>query len=371
VEHTEFRGGAGVGQYMAEDQPHLKFAVKEVLRDAHAPTHHSVRRLKRVGRCVKGSPRLVICFDWQLQQKTGVVKGDSNWAGCRTTRKSTTCVIVLMGKHSLKELSATQGVITLSSAEAELQAAVRAAIEALFLKHLCAFFEHEIDLELRTDASAALGIMNRLGCGKKMRHVEVQQLYIQHLIRQGTLRVLKEDGKKNEADLGTKHLPRAAIERILKALSMKLLLAGNLVSTADAGQVADYLGEKHESVQITGGYLNNIAVFVMYGDWEIFLAGMVTTVVLLYLARKLALDAKWLSEKLLELLTPRAQAIPHDQDLVPGCPALRNRLWATNRGMMHYRRECPQFRNTPGPVNICRTCIREEKERLRALENSE
>ena len=34
-------------------------AVKEVLRDAHEPNQHSVRRLKRIGRFVKGAPRLV------------------------------------------------------------------------------------------------------------------------------------------------------------------------------------------------------------------------------------------------------------------------------------------------------------------------
>ena len=148
--------------------------------------------------------------------------------------------------------------------------------------------------------------MNRLGCGKKMRHVEVQQLYIQHLIRQGTLRVAKEDGKKNTADLGTKHLPRVAINRILAALSMKLLLAGNNVSTAEAGQVAEYLAAKRESVQQNGGYYNSFTLVVMSSDIEVFLAGMFAMLFLLYVLRKLFLDGRWLLGKALELQRVRS-----------------------------------------------------------------
>ena len=70
-----------------------------------------------------------------------------------------------------------------------------------------------------------------------MRHVQTQYLFIQHLVKQGTVVTVKEDGKQNVADIGTKHLPRIAIDKILAALGMRLLLAGNAVTTADAGQV--------------------------------------------------------------------------------------------------------------------------------------
>ena len=70
VEHTEFRGGAGVAQYLAEDQPHLGFPTKEAPRDARAPNQHSVRRVKRIGRFVKGAPRLLMEFPWQGRPDT-------------------------------------------------------------------------------------------------------------------------------------------------------------------------------------------------------------------------------------------------------------------------------------------------------------
>ena len=50
VAKREFRGGAGLAQYVALDRVGVKFASKEILRDASAPTQQSVKKLRRLGR---------------------------------------------------------------------------------------------------------------------------------------------------------------------------------------------------------------------------------------------------------------------------------------------------------------------------------
>ena len=47
---------------------------------------------------------------------------DSDWAGCRTTGKSTSGGLVMVGRHLIKSWSRTEDSVTLSSAEAELVA---------------------------------------------------------------------------------------------------------------------------------------------------------------------------------------------------------------------------------------------------------
>ena len=49
-EHAEYRSGAGLLQYMAEDRYDLKYATKELLRDASAPARMSHKKLKRIVR---------------------------------------------------------------------------------------------------------------------------------------------------------------------------------------------------------------------------------------------------------------------------------------------------------------------------------
>ena len=54
---------------------------------------------------------------------------DSDWAGCQRTRRSTTGCAVMCGSCLVAYWSRTQVSVALSSAEAELNAAVKAACE--------------------------------------------------------------------------------------------------------------------------------------------------------------------------------------------------------------------------------------------------
>ena len=56
---------------------------------------------------------------------------DSNFAGCLQSRKSTSSCKIFYGKHLLKSTPATQVVVSLSSAQAEFYAAVKAAASGI------------------------------------------------------------------------------------------------------------------------------------------------------------------------------------------------------------------------------------------------
>ena len=66
-------------------------------------------------------------------------------------------------------------------------------------------FGVEVAIKVNTDASAAKGIANRKGLGK-VRHIEVNQLWIQDRISKGDLVIGKVNGKENLADILTKHV---------------------------------------------------------------------------------------------------------------------------------------------------------------------
>ena len=56
---------------------------------------------------------------------------DSDWAGDRKTGKSTSGGVVMLGRHLVESWSRTQDAIKLSSAEAELVALGKLAMEVL------------------------------------------------------------------------------------------------------------------------------------------------------------------------------------------------------------------------------------------------
>ncbi len=128
----------------------------------------------------------------------------------------------MMGRHMLTGWSVTQGVVALSSGEAELYAMVKGAANTLGLMSLAADFGMQVDGKIHCDASAAIGIVNRTGVGK-LRHVRVQYLWLQDKVRGRELQVSKVSGEENPADLLTKHVPAELIARHCAAIGMDRL----------------------------------------------------------------------------------------------------------------------------------------------------
>ena len=76
-------------------------------------------------------------YKWQGSPNEILVYTDSDWAGCQRTRRSTTGGVVMYGSCLVAHWSRTQVSVALSSAEAELNAAVKAACEAIGMQQLC------------------------------------------------------------------------------------------------------------------------------------------------------------------------------------------------------------------------------------------
>ena len=111
----------------------------------------------------------------------------------------------MIGAHCIKSFAKTLPVIALSSGEAELMAIVKGTTEAMGIKALLADLGMEVRLAVRSDATAAIGIVSRLGLGK-VRHLAVSDLWVQKAARSGVVEYFKIPGQLNPADLFTKAL---------------------------------------------------------------------------------------------------------------------------------------------------------------------
>ena len=103
------------------------------------------------------------------------------------------------GSHLLKSYSKTQANIALSSGEAEFYALVYASSEALGMKSMTCDYESQLDPWLYVDASAAIGVAQRVGLGK-IRHLDTGSLWVQQAVRRKQIGLLKVKGTENPAD---------------------------------------------------------------------------------------------------------------------------------------------------------------------------
>ena len=114
--------------YLSADRIELQFASKELARAIVGTDNVDVEALKRCICFLLKYPRCIQSFERQeIVPKQITCFSDSNFAGCLQSRKSTSPCEISYGTHLLKSTSTTQAVVSLSGAEAEFYAAVKAA----------------------------------------------------------------------------------------------------------------------------------------------------------------------------------------------------------------------------------------------------
>ena len=216
---TRFRGVAARCNYLAMDRPDIQFATKEVCREMSSPTTGSYRRLKRIGQYLKRRPRMVWKYKMQGARQVIDIYSDSDWAGCRKARKSSSGGAIMLGSHCLKTWAKTQAIIARSSAEAELYGVVRAATEGLGTVTLMDDLGMKAKLQLHLDAAAAKGIVERKGLSK-VRHIDVNVLWLQETCARKDIPLYKVSGELNPADMMTKHIGSAKIDKNTTTMEM-------------------------------------------------------------------------------------------------------------------------------------------------------
>ena len=155
-------------------------------------------------------------YPWIQLDNNIEVFGDANFAGCISTIQSTVGGVAMWSGQFVKAWSKTMGVLALSSGDSELAAVGRAATEGLGLQSILGDFDMYGHEAIKSDATAAIGMVHRLGLGT-VRHLAVGDLWIQHHVRSGRIRVSEMSGLENPSDAQTKYLGQEPLQRHTKA----------------------------------------------------------------------------------------------------------------------------------------------------------
>ena len=127
----------------------------------------------------------------------------------------------MRGCHLIKTWSKTQSTISLSSAEAELNGICSGASQSLGMQALAKDFGFDWSIHLHSDAMAAIGVCRRKGLGK-IRHLAVSDLWVQDKLWSGDFTLSKVLGADNPADILTKHVDRACLQKHLPKMGLRL-----------------------------------------------------------------------------------------------------------------------------------------------------
>ena len=165
---------------------------------------------------------MIYDYKWQTESGTLDCYVDTDFAGCHTTRRSTSGGAALHGGHLLKHYSNTQSTVALKSGEAEVGGICKGASIGLGLQSVAQDLGLTWSLSVHSDATAAIGICRRKGLGK-IRHLAVADLWVQERVRSGDFKLLKVLGTDNPADMMTKHITREQLIKHATCIGCKFI----------------------------------------------------------------------------------------------------------------------------------------------------
>ena len=143
----------------------------------------------------------------------------------------------------LHSASRNQGLIALSSAEAETYAGTSGTCDGLFLARCLEFLlETSVTPKLLIDNSSCRYILGRSGCGR-VRHLSTRVFWVQQKVEKRELCVGPVASSENVADIGTKKLGVVTMRILMNMLGDFDSEKGELVGQTE-------LDEKHSKQAI-------------------------------------------------------------------------------------------------------------------------
>ncbi|GJW57863.1 ribonuclease H-like domain-containing protein [Tanacetum coccineum] len=209
-------------QYLTFTRPDISYAVQQVCLHMHNPREPHFSALKRISRYVRGT------LDYGLQLFSSsttslVAYSDADWAGCPTTRRSTSGYCVFLGNNLLSWSAKRQPTLSRSSAEAEYRGVANVVAETCWLRNLLR--------ELHTPLSSAtlvycdnvsvVYLSSNPDQHQRTKHIEIDIHFVRDLVAAGLVRVLHVPSRYQYADILTKGLPSALFEEFRTSLSVR------------------------------------------------------------------------------------------------------------------------------------------------------
>ena len=148
-----------------------------------------------------------------------VVWTDSDYAGDKQTRKSTSCALVFCDGALVHGHSRRQTVVATSSAEAEYYSLAAGLQEALAARSILQELGETVEIDVKCDSSAARAMANRVGLGRT-KHVDVKYLWVQQVIQHRLARVAPVSSNENLSDIGTKRVPGDRLHELCRNIGL-------------------------------------------------------------------------------------------------------------------------------------------------------
>jgi len=209
VDQKVYRSMIGSLLYLCASRPDIVLSIGVCARYQAAPKECHLVAVKRIFRYLVHTPNFGL---WYPKGSSFSLCGytDSDWAGDKDDRKSTSGACQFLGRSLVCWSSKKQNCISLSTAESEYVAAASACTQLLWMRQTLKEFGVICDkVPLLCDNESAIKIAYNPVQHTKTKHIEIRHHFIRDHVARGDIELSYVCTKEQLADIFTKPLDEA------------------------------------------------------------------------------------------------------------------------------------------------------------------
>ena len=220
VDQKLYRSMIGSLLYLTASRPDIMHVVCLCARFQSNPRQSHLIAVKRIFRYLKDTPTLGLWY-----HKSSLFDlyaySDSDYAGCRLDRKSTTGTCQFLGNKLISWFSKKQSSVALSTTEVEYMAINSCTSQLLWIKQQLEDFGLEFkNISIYCDNTSAIHLSKNPVYHSKAKHIEVRHHFIREHVLQGDIVLKYVDTKNQFADIFTKPLSNERFLSLRNSLGM-------------------------------------------------------------------------------------------------------------------------------------------------------
>ena len=216
VDPSQYRAMIGSLMYLTASRPDIMFAVCLCARYQANPKESHMKAVKRILRYLKGKPKLGLWYPAESDLKF-VAYTDSDYGGCKSSRKSTTGGCQFLGGRIVSWQCKKQSCVSTSTCEAEYIAAGSCCSQVLWIQQQMRDYGLNFThTPIMIDNNATISITNNPVKHSKTKHIDIRHHFIRDCAEKKLIELHKVDTLDNLADLYTKAFDRARFEHLVE-----------------------------------------------------------------------------------------------------------------------------------------------------------
>ncbi len=220
VDVKKYRGMIGSLLYLTASRPDIMFSVCLCARYQSCPKESHMKCVKRIMKYLVGTIDVGL---WYPKGSSLALVGysDSDFAGCKLDRKSTSGTCCLLGSSLISWFSRKQVSVALSTAEAEYVAAGSCCSQILWMKQQLMDYGLSLDhIPLRCDNTSAISLTKNPVQHSRTKHIDIRHHFIRDHVTKGDIEIEFIDTHNQLADIFTKPLDRESFFKIRSELGI-------------------------------------------------------------------------------------------------------------------------------------------------------